>query len=125
MIRAPAPPPVQRQVIEAYGGGGFRVNGTVHVGSVLVLAARTLKWPIDAADQITVDCLQPIVDAAADVELLLLGCGPQMGTVPAELRAALKACQITVEAMDTGAACRTFNVLMAEDRLTAAALIAV
>ncbi len=95
------------------------------MGSILVLAARTLPWPVATADQVTVESLGPIIDAASEVELLLLGCGPQMGTAPAELRAALKTSRIAVEAMDTGAACRTFNVLMAEDRLTAAALIAV
>ena len=125
MTQPPAPPSGQRQVIEAYGGGGFRVSGTVHVGSILVLAASTLPWPVASAEQITVESLSPIIDAASEVELLLLGCGPQVGTAPAELRAALKASRIAVEAMDTGAACRTFNVLMAEDRLTAAALIAV
>lgn len=130
MTQPSAPPPGQRQagqrqIIESYGGGRFRVSGTVHVGSILVLAARTLPWPVVSADQVTVDSLGPIIDAASEVELLLLGLGPQMGTASAELRAALKTSHIVVEAMDTGAACRTFNVLMAEDRLTAAALIAV
>ncbi len=125
MSQPPAPPSRQRQVIESYGGGGFRVSGTVHVGSILVLAARTLPWPVASADQVTVESLSPIIDAAAEVELLLLGCGPQMGTAAAELCAVLKTSRIAVEAMDTGAACRTFNLLMAEDRLTAAALIAV
>ena len=125
MTQPPAPPSRQRQVIEGYGGGGFRVSGTVHVGSILVLAARTLPWPVASAEQITVESLSPVIDAAAEVELLLLGCGSQMGAAPAEVRAALKTSGIAVEAMDTGAACRTFNLLMAEDRLTAAALIAV
>jgi uncharacterized protein len=55
---------------------------------------------------------------------LILGLGPRFLMVPAELRQALKGHGIAVEAMDTGAACRTFNVLLAEDRRVAAALIA-
>ena len=62
--------------------------------------------------------------AAPAIEILLLGCGAAFGQPTAELRAALRAHGIVTEAMDTRAACRTFNVLLAEDRRVAAALIA-
>ena len=62
---------------------------------------------------------------AGEVEILLLGCGPRMAPVPRPLRETLRAAGIVIEAMDTGAACRTYNVLMSEGRRVAAALIAV
>ncbi len=68
--------------------------------------------------------LEPIRAAEPAVEILMLGCGGRFAMVPAELRQALRAEGIALEAMDTGAACRTYNVLLAEDRRVAAALIA-
>jgi uncharacterized protein len=61
---------------------------------------------------------------AQDIEILLLGCGERMGLVPQSLRAPLRADGIVIEPMDTGAAARTFNLLLSEDRKVAAALIA-
>lgn len=108
-----------RQVIERYGPTGFRVSGTVYLGPVLVFPDRTVAWEAAAA---TVEGLAPVA-AHGGVELLLLGLGRFMVPVAAALRAALKASGIAVEAMDTGAACRTYNVLLAEDRRVAAALL--
>jgi uncharacterized protein len=116
--------PAGRQLIQSYHPGGFRIAGIGHAGSVLVLPERTLAWPVSAPDQVTAASLAPIVAAAPAVELLILGLGPRFLMVPAELRQALKGHGIAVEAMDTGAACRTYNVLLAEDRRVAAALIA-
>ena len=108
-----------RQIIERYGPTGFRVSGTIHLGPVLVFADRTLAWEAAA---MTPAGLAPVA-AHGGVELLLLGLGRHMVPVAAALRAALKASGIAVEAMDTGAACRTYNVLLAEDRRVAAALL--
>ena len=58
------------------------------------------------------------------IDLLLLGCGARMAMVPAGVRQHLRAAGVVVESMDTGAACRTYNVLMADGRRVAAALIA-
>ena len=116
--------PGGRQLIQGYDAGGFRIAGIRHVGSVLVLPEQTLAWPVRAPERVTADSLAPIRAAAPPVEILVLGCGARFAKIPAELRAALKAEGIIVEAMDTGAACRTFNLLLAEDRRVAAALIA-
>jgi uncharacterized protein len=104
--------PAGRQLIQAYREGGFTVAGTRHEGSLLVMPERTLPWRVDTLSAIT-------------VELLILGCGPEFALAPERLRAALRAHGIVVEAMATPAACRTYNVLLAEDRRVAAALIAV
>jgi uncharacterized protein len=108
-----------RQIIERYGASGFRISGVIHAGPVLVFPDRTERWQ-DAA--LTAESLAPVA-AHGDVELLLLGVGRRMAPVAPALRLALKAQGIAVEAMDTGAACRTYNLLLAEDRRVAAALL--
>jgi uncharacterized protein len=119
--------PAGRQIIESYGDGRFRVSGTVFEQSILVFPDRTLPWAPAAASEITLETLDEIAKAGAagTVDVLLVGCGARMAMMPAELRRALRAAGIVIEPMDTGAACRTYNVLMAEGRLVAAALIAV
>jgi uncharacterized protein len=114
--------PAGRQVIESYGAAGFHVTGVAFSGSVLVFPDATLDWPVAAMAELTADSLAPVA-ARGDVEILLLGCGRRMAPVPALLRQALKAKGIVLDAMDTGAACRTYNILLAEERRVAAALI--
>jgi len=110
---------IGRQIIERYGASGFRVSGTVYLGPVLVFPDRTLVW--DGA-ALTEAALAPVFEQGG-VELLLVGVGRCMAPAPAPLRTALKARGIAIEAMETGAACRTYNVLLAEDRRVAAALL--
>jgi uncharacterized protein len=114
-----------RQIIEGYGEGRFRVSGTVHRGSVLVYPDRTMAWNVSDMAELTRESLEPVGRAEPPVEVLLLGCGTSGLPVAAALRDALRADGVVIEAMATGAACRTFNVLMAEGRRVAAALIAV
>jgi uncharacterized protein len=108
-----------RQVIERYGASGFRVSGTIYLGPVLIFPDRTEAWR-DAA--VTIEGLAPVL-AHNGVELLLLGLGRRMLPIAAAVRAALKAGGVAVEPMDTGAACRTYNLLLSEDRRVAAALL--
>ena len=75
-------------------------------------------------DDLTLESLDPVKEADPAVEVLLLGVGSKNALVPSTLRKALRVAGIVLDAMDTGAACRTYNVLMAEDRRVAAALIA-
>jgi uncharacterized protein len=115
--------PAGRQVIEGYGAGGFRVSGALYAGSVLVFVDHTELWPVGSFAEATLERFAPVI-ARGDIEILLLGCGVRMGMVPSTLRQGLRAGGIIVDAMDTGAACRTYNVLLAEERRVAAALIA-
>jgi uncharacterized protein len=114
-----------RQLIQAYREGGFTVAGIRHEGSLLVMPERTLAWRVDTLAAISVDSMTPITQADPAVEILILGCGASFALAPPQLRDALRAHGIVVEAMATPAACRTYNVLLAEDRRVAAALIAV
>ena len=119
--------PQGRQIIESYGDGRFRVTGAVHQGSVLVFPDRTVGWPLAAIAEISEISLESIAAAGdrGEIDLLLIGCGPRMTLIPGALRAALRAKGVVIEPMDTGAAARTYNVLAAEGRKVAAALIAV
>ena len=120
----PATPP-EISLIQAYGNGGFRISGVAHVGSVVVLPARVEPWPIAAAAELVADSLEIVIAAEPRVELLLVGCGVRSALLPSALRRRLRAAGIAVEPMDTGAACRTYNVLVAEGRRIAAALMAI
>ncbi|MFN0043271.1 MAG: Mth938-like domain-containing protein [Alphaproteobacteria bacterium] len=112
-----------RQTIERYGRAMFRISGKEFQTSVIVLPERTLAWDVrEFADIAPLTLDAAIADGGIDV--LLLGCGPRMQMPAPELRAALKAHGIALEPMDTGAACRTYNLLAAEERRVAAALIA-
>ncbi len=111
--------PPGRQIIERYGPSGFRVSGKIFLGPVLVFPDLTLDW---AGAGMSLEGLAGVVERGG-VDLLLLGQGPRMVPLPAALRSWLKAGGIAVEAMDTGAACRTYNLLLAEDRRVAAALL--
>ena len=111
-----------RQIIERYGASGFRVAGVVHHGSILVFPDRTEPWGAADASSVTFESLAPTVEYGG-VQILLLGLGRVMGVLPHTLRRTLYAAGIVLEPMDTGAACRTYNVLVAEDRRVAAALL--
>lgn len=113
------------QLINSYGDGGFTIATVRHEGSVLVLPRATLAWPVAAVAELTPDLFAPILAAAPRPAVLLLGCGKGMLPVPRAIRDHLRAAGIVVEPMDTGAACRTFNVLLTEGRDVAAALVAV
>lgn len=82
-------------------------------------------WPVEGPEAITADSLTAVHDISQPLEILIVGCGPVFAPEPAGLRTALKGKGLSLEWMDTGAACRTYNVLVGEDRRVAAALIAV
>ncbi len=112
------------QIIEGYGPGRFRISGVVHETSVLVFPETAHTWAVPDFNSLSVDDFTPVLEAADQVEILLLGCGRRMELVPRALRDPLRAAGIVIEPMDTGAAARTFNLLLSEDRKVAAALIA-
>jgi uncharacterized protein len=119
----PTPDPRDRQLIQTYGPGRFRISDVDHSGAVLVLPLSTVPWPVSAADAIAPDNLAAVLAVTPPVEVLVVGCGARAIFIPPARRAALKAHGIVLEVMDTGAACRTYNVLLAESRRVAAALI--
>jgi uncharacterized protein len=111
-----------RPYIERYGPGGFKINGTIFTGAVLILPDAAQAWAVSSMAEVTPESLKAAAEHGG-VEILLLGSGQRMQLVPRELRQALRAVGISIDAMDTGAACRTYNVLVAEERRVAAALL--
>jgi uncharacterized protein len=111
--------------IEAYGNGGFRFAGMSHRGSLLCLPSGMHKWEATSAAGVTLESLQPVFDAADRIDVLLIGLGNDIAAIDPTVRAALREQKIIVEAIGTGGAVRTYNILLAEQRAVAAALIAV
>jgi len=114
-----------RPPIDAYGNGGFRFADMSHRGSILIVPSGVYAWEVTRLGALAESHLARVLAEADDIDLLLIGTGAAPGALPDGLRAALRAVDVTVEAMDTGAAARTYNVLLSENRALAAALIAV
>ncbi|MEQ8401429.1 MAG: Mth938-like domain-containing protein [Roseitalea porphyridii] len=115
-----------RAPIDAYGNGGFRFAEMSHRGSILALPSGIHGWDAASFEDIDLPRLQKVIADADEIEVLLVGCGPDLRVLPKALRDTLRTEHgIVTETMATGAAVRTFNVLLAEERAVAAALIAV
>ena len=114
-----------RAAIDAYGNGGFRFAGMSHRGSLLVLPDRTMAWTVTSAAEITAATMAPILDALTAPWFVLLGTGAAQVFPNPDVRRAFLERRIGLEIMTTGAAARTFNVLLAEGRPVAAAFVAV
>jgi uncharacterized protein len=117
--------PSGRQVIETYGGGGFRISGERYEHSVLVEPNLTQQWNVSTWEDVSAGAFLPLGAPVDQPKTLLIGTGPKQQFPSKALRQELRAAGFVVETMDTGAACRTFNVLMAEGREVVAALIVV
>jgi len=119
----PAPDPAQVQVIRTYGPGRFLISDREWREPVLVSPTATTAWKVARAEELSLASLSALKDAPIPTELVVLGCGARAIFVPPALRAELKAAGLALEVVDTGSACRIYNVLLAEGRRVAAALI--
>ena len=114
-----------RAPIDAYGNGGFRFAEMSHRGSILCLPSGICGWDVSDPAGIDVEALQRVVDEAGEIEFLLVGTGETIRPLDPDLKTALRGANISSDPMSTGAAVRTFNVMLLESRPVAAALIAV
>lgn len=114
-----------REPIDAYGNGGFRFADMSHRGSILCLPSGVHGWEMGEGDPLTVEKFLKVLDEADAIEVLLVGTGVDLRPLPKELKAALRERKISSDSMNTGAALRTFNIMLAESRAVAAALIAI
>lgn len=117
--------PKGSQVINSYGGGGFIIGGKSYKGSVIVFPDTTLSWNMLEDDLIDISKFKAITDNQERFEILLFGTGNTHKPIEQKLRQELKNYGIIIDVMNTGAACRTFNVLLSEERRVAAALISI
>jgi len=119
-------PHLPRQApIDAYGNGGFRFAGLSHRGSLLCLPSGIWAWPPAMATEIDEAALLPVFAEATGIELFLLGVGAGMWLLPEALRGQFKDHRVVIEVMTTGAAVRTYNIVLGENRRVGAGLIAV
>ena len=121
----PAPLLAGRAPISGYGKGLFRTGGVQHRGSLLILPDGTWAWEAVSAEGLKPEDFAPVLAQGAALGFLLLGTGARQVFPDPALRAAFADAGLGLEAMDTGAACRTYNVLLAEERVFATALIAI
>jgi len=112
----------QYQTVTAYDEDGIELNAVRFSHSLLVLPETLpVVWPVDNFDMLDVSHFEQIDATRPDV--VILGTGRKQRFVHPRLTAALTARRIGVECMDNQAACRTYNILMAEGRKVALALI--
>jgi len=111
--------------IDAYGGGGFRFAGMSHRGSLLCLPSGMHAWRVSAPLEITLASLQPVLDVADAIDVLFIGTGTDIAALDPEISSALRDRHVVVEAAATRSAVTTYNILLAEQRPVAAALLAV
>lgn len=111
--------------IDAYGDGGFRFAEMSHRGSLICLPSGMYAWDVETAGDVTIDSLARVIENAGDIDVLLIGLGSDIAALSPDIRSALRAKSVIVEAVSTGSAIRTYNVLLAENRAVGAALISV
>jgi len=116
------PAPAQ---IEAYGNGGFRFGGMSHRGSLLCLPDGIWAWPVKDVTEVTLAALLPVFERGEVLDVFLMGVGRDPWPLPERLRARFRDLGVSVDTMPTGAAVRTYNILLAENRRVGASLIAV
>lgn len=108
--------------IARHGPEGVIVNGVEHRRSVLVpWQGAVAHWPVTTIEELTEAHFEAL--AAMSPELIVLGSGPRIRFVKPPLLRPLMSRRIGIETMDTAAACRTYNVLLAEGRSVLAALL--
>lgn len=110
-------------MIQTYGAGRFLIGEREWRRPVLVTPTEAWPWEVARAEEIEAANLAPLLAAVPPPEIVVLGCGARSVFIPPARRAALKALGLALEVVDTGAACRLYNVLVAESRRVAAALI--
>ena len=113
------------KLIRSYGNSGFRIGDQFYNGSVFMLNESIVPWAATGANSCFVESLEAHVKNATDFDILIVGSGLRSTPPNIKLRSMLKSHKIVLEWMNTGAACRTYNVLVLENRPVAAALIAI
>lgn len=114
-----------RAPIEAYGNGGFRFAEMSHRGSLLCVPSGIYAWNVDVEADLTPPAFGRVVAEHEAIEILLIGTGGELVPISPQLREVFRTRDISADSMSTGAAVRTFNVLLAEGRAVAGAFLAV
>lgn len=113
-----------RQVVQSYSGGAFRISGKIYDHPVFLFPQFVERWSFsEDVSELDVSDFSALFPHKNNLDVVLLGTGNRMQFFAPVLKESLKREGLMVDAMDTGAACRTYNVLLAEGRRVACALI--
>lgn len=105
------------KIIQSYKADGFRVSGELYKGPIIVFSDQVKEWSIGQDVSLhTLDEYDPLFLYSQEIDFVLLGTGKNIQFLKPLLKNSLKQKGLLIEAMDTGAACRTYNMLMAEGR---------
>jgi uncharacterized protein len=115
----------RQALIDAHGGGGFRFAGLSHRGSLLCLPDGIWAWPVVAPADISDEAVSLVFARAADLDFFVVGSGSEPWIMPEPLRSRFHEAHISADAMTTGPAVRTYNVMLMEGRRVGAGLIAI
>lgn len=110
--------------IDSFGAGGFRIGSDFHEGHLLLTPNGRSVWQA-VQGALTVDSFSEALSQVGDMDVLLVGMGAEIAPIPGPVRQAFDEAGVGIEAMSTASACRTYNVLLAEDRRVGVALFAV
>ena len=111
----------QGYLIQSYTPGRLVVNGISYHSSVIINPDACTEWPVIHYEEVTLDALQPAVSTSTEV--VIIGTGEQQHFPSAEHYLAMSRSGMGIEIMDSAAAARTYNVLVAENRKVVAAII--
>lgn len=117
--------PEGAKILKGYGDGGFVVNEDRIEGNIFIAPEYCELWQLGSAEEITPDDFSFLAKHKDNIDILLIGCGKDHKPLPEAIKRYVKSFDIVAEMMATGAACRTYNVLVSEGRKVAAVLIAV
>jgi uncharacterized protein len=123
--RADAPHLPRPAPIDAYGDGGFRFGGMSHRGSLLCFPDGIWAWPVNSIAELSASTLEAAFDRAESLDFFLIGAGRDPWVLPEQLHGRFRELSLSVDSMPTGAAVRTYNILLAENRRVGAGLIAI
>ena len=114
-----------RQLIESYGDGAFKISGVVYTAPVIVFPESCFSPDYFEADESNFRLLREVFQTSYSPSVLLYGTGKNTSLIPEIEKEFVREQNCVLDIMNTGAACRTFNVLCAEDRRVAAVLFPV
>lgn len=120
-----APHLPRQALIDAHGAGGFRFAGLSHRGSLLCLPDGIWAWPVAGVSALTDEALALVFDRGDALDFFIIGTGAEPWIMPEPLREKFHAMHVSADTMTTGAAVRTYNVMLMESRRVGAALIAI
>lgn len=115
----------RQTLIDAHGAGGFRFAGLSHRGSLLCLPDGIWAWPVAGVTALTEAAFAPVFDRGSALDFFIVGTGAEPWVMPEPLRQRFRSMHVSADTMTTGAAVRTYNVMLMESRRVGAALIAV